>query len=345
LNGASFNQAKLQGARLGCVDAVNHKGCTSLEHANFSGAQLRAATFSGANMRGVLGEDSQMQGALLDRVTLDDAWLRYAQLQGVDLEQATLRGANLIEAQLPGASLKSAGLDGADLRKTYLQGADLENASLRAADLVEVQLQGANLTGSDLQGASLNSANLQGARLDWTNFECALLEGAFIWRARGTPISVELAQLNGLDDKTTPWGNDNIMRGAFSVWSANLAKDIPPGPFRESAVARLASLGPQSPIDKQNSVDPEAWRPASSSPLEAKDGKIQLANSLAYLACSSNGAPYVARSLLYRVKGRITGDALVTFAAKLRETDPGCSGVEGFTAGDWHILNTLSPAH
>jgi uncharacterized protein YjbI with pentapeptide repeats len=128
LNGALFLSSKLQEAQFGCAERGTNTdtetdgkesagrrwpddGCTWLQDADLSKAQLRDAIFS--------------------RTRLQSAQFSLAKLQGAWLVGAQLQGANLGLAQLQGASLRGVQLQGAWLARAQLQGAWLEAARHR----------------------------------------------------------------------------------------------------------------------------------------------------------------------------------------------------------------------
>jgi uncharacterized protein YjbI with pentapeptide repeats len=122
---------------------------SDLHRADLAWADLRAAQMWKTLAKGKL-KDAQLQGAFLREAQLQGAQLNSAQLQGADLSNAQLQGAELSYANLQGADLRGAQLQGADLSYANLQGADLKGAQLQGANLAGVQLQGADLASAEI---------------------------------------------------------------------------------------------------------------------------------------------------------------------------------------------------
>jgi uncharacterized protein YjbI with pentapeptide repeats len=364
-------------------------GCTSLQDANLGWAQLQEANLQRAQLQRALLEAAQLQGANLYMAQLQGArlgttladlgWsplfgaqlqganLVLAQLQGADLfdtrlQGATLRGANLLGARLLGIQLQGASLEGAQLRgtnlyKAQLQGANLHDAHLQCADLLGAQLQGANLHGAHLQGARLEDAQLQGARLDYAGLEGTILEGAdlesasireaWAWRARGTP-KLNLTIVQDVDVHTKPWSS--WTNSTFVEWRDAIASIFPLGALRDLMIERLSPL--DDAVEQLGTFEAVFW--VSARPREELE-KAR-AEFLVNLACSRDGAPYVARSLLENFiwEAERARDASPLpdqsrnerrlFAERLRRKYDAatCAGVKGFTEDDWTRVSELS---
>ena len=348
LNGASLLGSKLQGAQFGCAergtntetddgDAGGRRwpvdGCTWLQDADLSLAQLQDAFFS----------RTRLQGAQFSKAKLQGAWLVGAQLQGANLGLANLQGASLRAVQMQGAWLGRAQLQGAWLEAAQLQGASLEEAQLQGASLDEAQLQGAELRGAQLQGASLARAGLQGVSLYGTQLQGASVANAEVWRARGTP-AIDLADVQGAQPGTKPWEQSDAIPSTFYAWRDGILKTIPTGGHRVAAGERLSALDPDSENEPKDSISAEFWKRASSAPVHSKERTITF---LTDLACSSDGAPYVARGLLRNGRIEATGSEVFAIAARLRrgKSDQApCSGVKDFTDEDWASLEEIVAA-
>jgi uncharacterized protein YjbI with pentapeptide repeats len=341
LNRAGFYGSKLQDARFDCAyietDAKESAGrrwpddgCTWLQGATLDRANLQGASFSGA----------QMQSASLTKAQLQDASLPGAQLQGSSLAFVQLQGTWLVGTQLQGALLHGAQLQGATLDRAELQGADLQEAQLQGASLQEAQLQGALLQEAQLQGASLVGAQLQGASLDGTQLQGASIASAGVWRARGNP-EIDLTDLDGVDPETKPWEQHHVTPSTFSVWRDSILKAIR---YPDDTRERLSALDPAPENEPKNSINPEFWKKASSAPPQSKDRTVVL---LTDLACSSNGAPYVARGLLRNGRMEATGSQIAAVAARLRKgksDQTACFGVKELADEDWASFDALVAA-
>jgi uncharacterized protein YjbI with pentapeptide repeats len=350
-----------------------------LSHAVFNRADLRKADFTGAMLNGALFFSSNLQeanfgcalrgtntdtetdskesagrrwpddgctwlqNADLTKAQLQRAWLVAAKLQGASLGLALLQGALLRAVQLQGAWLGRAQLQGAWLEAAQLQGASLEEAQLQAASLEEAQLQGAELRGAQLQGASLARAQLQGASLDRTQLQGASIANAGVWRARGTP-AIDLSDLRGIDPRTKPWEQTDATHSTFPVWRDGILRTILSRGHRNSVRERLSVLDPDPENEPKDSINAEFWERASSTPSQSQERTVAF---LTDLACSSNGAPYVARGLLRNGRIEARGSEVAVVAARLRtgkSDHAACSGVKDFTDEDWASLDELVAA-
>jgi uncharacterized protein YjbI with pentapeptide repeats len=346
LNGASFLMSKLQNARFGCANRGTNTdtetddkesqggqwpddGCTWLQDADLPFAQLQDAFLPGA----------RLQGADLTKAQLQDAYLSGAQLQGAKLGLGTLQGAWLAGAKLQGAWLASAQLQGASLENAHLQGAWLSEARLQGASLSKAQMQGASLEEAHLEGALLSGAQLQGSSLDRTHLQGASIANAGVWRARGSP-EIDFTDLHGIDPETKPWERRDVTApSTFSVWRDGILKVI--HTHRDEVRERLSALDPAPENEPKNSISAEFWKSASSAPPQSKERTVAF---LTDLACSSNGAPYVARGLLRNGRMEAAGSEIAAVAARLRNgksDEAACSGVKDFTDEDWASLDKL----
>jgi hypothetical protein len=193
------------------------------------------------------------------------------------LNNAALQGANLLDAQLQGAWLQMAGLQGAWLHNTRLQGAWLQFASL--------------------QGALLDNAKLQGASLDRAQLRSASVREAFIWRTDAR-----------MADATDAWINSSVsgpIMKFFPDWSAEsfsnykqrIEKLVPEGARRESALARVNILNPETPLREEQQMA-EYWNKLQSLSPAPADYEAKLANQWRLIGCSADGAPYVLAGLI-----------------------------------------------
>jgi len=114
----------------------------SLQHSDFSNADLRGQNFSNSNL-----------------VSVD---FSNANLEGADFSGAKLLGVDLSNANLIGANFKGAALQGVDLGNAELQKACLVNATLAGVDFSNADLSNAVLTGSKNLGSDFGNANTAG---------------------------------------------------------------------------------------------------------------------------------------------------------------------------------------
>ena len=89
-----------------------------------------------------------------------------------------------------------------------------------------------------------------------------------------------------------------------------------------AARERLSALDPDPENEPKDSISAEFWERASSAPPHSKERTVAF---LTDLACSSNGAPYVARGLLRNGRIEATGSEILAFAAQTakRQVRPG----------------------
>jgi uncharacterized protein YjbI with pentapeptide repeats len=325
LRKADFSYATLNGADLGL-------------------AKLQNALFDHTRLQDVMAIGVQLQGARLKDAQLQGAVLFGAELQGIDLTNAQLQGARLDLAELQGAWLEGAQLQGAHLNGAHLQGAWLAKAQLQGAWLQEAQLQGATLNGAHLQGAWLAKAQLQGAGLQEAQLQGAVLRRAAVWRAYGIP-NVDLADLENIDLYTkSPSGETT-----FAQWRDAIADGIPAGPRRDMAITFLLMLAPEV-VEKPE--DDNFWKTVPSSQPKDEERDKKRGAFLANLACSTDSAPYLARSLMLNVGAEFqlqpssnAGPKLFADQLGKGKSDPtACPGVGGFTKMDWARFDELVAA-
>lgn len=123
LSGINFQGASFEGATLTNTTFAGIE--TSLEKANFLGANLKDVNFSGANLTGVsFGKDVD-RAAIIERCDFSRSILKNSYLQRISLV-----GINLRHADLSGAFCEDATFSKSDLRGSDLSGARLQNANL-----------------------------------------------------------------------------------------------------------------------------------------------------------------------------------------------------------------------
>jgi uncharacterized protein YjbI with pentapeptide repeats len=332
--GAILNQAvlafsRLQGARFNCsLGNETPAGCAQLQDANLIFAILENAEFIGARMQGASAYFANFRGADLANARLQNADLAYANLEGLDLGFDELEGANLKRAVLQGARLVGAQLQGADLSEAKLHGVDLSKANLRGANLSEAELQGANLSEADLEGASLSRARIWRVRAG---------------RARHTIISsvpnTNLTDLDKVDTNEKPWLDVGKRTQSFMEWRSNIINTAPERQ-RDEVETRLAALDPEK--EPRDAIAKNFW--TRSTPISEEENK-KLATFLADLACSSSGAPFVARGLLQNRRVSAAEPQIASVADRLlkgKSDLTACPGIRGFTREDWTKLDELT---
>ncbi len=132
MNGASFINCDLSGARLGgarLAKSVFVQNC-KLVDANLAGADL-----TGANLR-----ETDLRRAMLDGAILDRADLSGANLADASLQKVHGAGLRLVAAKLAGARLAGAALMQADFSRADLRDADLSQVSAYEANAARAKL-------------------------------------------------------------------------------------------------------------------------------------------------------------------------------------------------------------
>lgn len=323
------------------------------------GRDLQAADLSWADLRGVSLKTAAMQGVDLTAARLQGASLSNARLQGATLIGARSESANLGQAQLQGANLSGAQLRGAGLIGAHLQAANLDGAELQGASLIVAKLQGAYLDNAQLQCAYLADAELQGASLDNAQLQGANLIGADLSESSLKRISVFRTVIGGANlapavvERGTPV--EPLTIGRIESWLAAEATAVPSDRVKELAISCLTQLkdGFSAAADKSDSSDwDELTAESHARDPDGTQHRHRLATVLGDLACSGDGAPYVARGLIRPPLGlppRLAAlgdqlDAVRTRIEEGRKTRERCPGVAGFTEEDWHQLEAIKPA-
>jgi uncharacterized protein YjbI with pentapeptide repeats len=336
----------LQGADLERAD---------LRGVSLAGADLRGASLSDARLDGADLLSARLRGANLSRAQLEGANLFNAQLHAADLSEARLQGADLGLAQLQGARLQPDSqygsppqLQGANLVNAQLQGVDLSNAKLQGADLKIAQLQGADLAGAQLEGADLSLAQLQGADLSRADLSEGQLINAFVFRTNiaGANLSNSLIVEIRADQVTRP--NDKPEPAPFAdaevhAWIAAATEFV-----AEKDKAATSSRFDRLQVRFKDDAPEVTWAgmEEASSALDPNGAHHfrRLRSFLGDLACSPDGAPYVARRLIRHLI--VLGYQVAVVRDRMeegRKTPEKCPGVAGFTEEDWRELEAIKP--
>jgi len=282
LAGRDLTGANLEGADVRHVDFSS----AILNRANLSQARAKNAHFDGVMLDASL-VPAQLQGASLVSTHLQGASLDNAYLQGASLQQADLQGASLLGAQLQGAWLNFAQLQGASLVGTQLQG----------AWLVGAQLQGASLLGAQLQGASLDLAKLQGSSLDYAQLQGASFVHVCAWRA---------------DARQAAWENtrvelptsDTIHDCDWTAASLAALEKLIPEKFPEGDERRAAMEWVEQRFETLEGENEMAkiWAARERETPAPEVYEKSLAGQWREAGCAAEGAPYVLRALIARLR-------------------------------------------
>jgi uncharacterized protein YjbI with pentapeptide repeats len=175
----SSNAELKPGASLQYTDLTGLDGLQGIDvnHADFTGAKLKALDLTGANMSSTNLSGADLTGANFTGANLTGANLDGAILAGVTLTGVTSGGLTGTPASLPtGWRIVGGYLVGphANLHNANLSGAALNGANLTGATLTGANLSGATLTGANFTSADLTGANLTGATgtATWTSAIC-----------------------------------------------------------------------------------------------------------------------------------------------------------------------------
>jgi uncharacterized protein YjbI with pentapeptide repeats len=336
------------------------------------GRDLQAADLSGADLRGASLEGAALQGANLNVARLDGARLVHADLAGAILVGAQLQSANLEGAKLQGAELNNSGFQDAELPFAQLQGADLSFAHFQAAVLQAAQLQGANITNAELQGADLRNAQLQGAVLFLTHLQGADLGDAeagnadlsdsdldktFVFRTHISNAKLATASIRSVvpDKLDGSLETETLTDADVDKWMASTT-GFAPEKDKAQIIWRFRRLKPDFREEDPNETKWVGMEEVSLAlDPDGSHFRHRLAMILEDLACSAQGAPYVARSLIwqtiagrtYRRRLALLGDQLDVFRTRLEEGRKDledCPGVVGLTEKNWRELETIQPS-
>lgn len=333
--GANLSEARLDGGKFdnavfGCAETgklpyefraddmppfpVKHgwpeDGCTWLQGASFENSELRSASFFAARLQA--------------------ASFTGAQLQGADFYEAELQGASFSSAELQGARLENAHVQAASFISAQLQGTSFTNADMRGAALARAESQAASFDSANLQGAWLNNTRLQAADLGSADLWLASLTYADVWRTQGTPRSLKLTRVDGLDRSRRPFAD-----GEFTSWYIGI-RDKLRGKFIKYTSDKLSLLDPDKPDPQAD----EVWTKAIAKNPTFIDYSKELAKFLMELACSEKDAPWVARGLIRN--SRFVPRQLDEIAATFKKADKqNCPGAIGLTSDDFSRLDEL----
>jgi Pentapeptide repeats (8 copies) len=278
---------------------------------------------------------------MLHSAKLQGAYLAEAQLQGATLTNARLQGANLAQAQLQGANLVFARLQGANLAQAQLQGADLAQAQLQGADLDGTKLQGSSLVGTQLHGADLSSADL----------EFTELEGTFVFRTDHATADLSTAAIRSVRADQVRPGTlstkvDQLNDADVDDWITS-AMQFDKSDKIKKRFERL-KLNPGFQTAAQDAADEAKWaelmKGSVASDPDGAHHRERLAAFLGDLACGSDGAPYVARGLIWNNRLTALRDQLAAVRARMeegRKNPEKCPGVAGFIDKDWRKLEAI----
>ncbi len=339
LNGAVFTGAQLQGAEFGCSDTGASKegqswleekrelawpddGCTWLQGANFSSANLQKASFFFSHMEASEFADADLSRAEFSFVTLNGASFSEAKLGGATIEKSKARGSSFFSADLRAASLF----------ETDLTGSVFEQATLQAAALNRAMLDGGTFLRASMQGAIVTDASLRGT----------FFTQAKVWRANwqtDLAPTIEYTNFDKIDDGVTPWDDEvDVKQKSFLSWQQMMLK-LAPGSDRDDMAELVATLDPKK----------KAPLNADLKGLLAKQNpKYRIEDQLALLAdliCSEDDQyPMAYRivgevSTFYR-EGMMSKERIRQFSSGLREkvSKGRCAGIQSADDDFWNEL-------
>ena len=334
---ASFLGARLERARFGCAGKLqltlseqlrkrakagscDDEHGTDLRGADFSEALLHGAFFNHANMRGARFARAMMQGVVADDADLTGATFTYARMEGATFVNATLLGASLFAVQM--------------------QGADLGGADLSSATIGDAQLQGANLEGAQLDNAMLTGTNLFRAVIDVDDLE----DTAIFLRVHGTPTYPRISPPSGPKGRDTPSARTMLDDADYNALVARALERVQNEDVKQALAVRLQPLDPAR--NTEGGQFPAERRVNSDANNIAKI-RAQRVEAIGKLICEPDGAPYIARGLIY--SGRIIGledkskgfadDPALRIIAMLRGS--GCPGAVGLELSDFRELTRV----
>jgi hypothetical protein len=291
--------------------------------------------------------------ALPETVSLRSRHLEGAVLIGAKLRKADFTAAQLQSARLDGSDLRDARFDCGNFEKSHpqqcaqLQGASLDWAQLQGARLDWAQLQGASLLGGELQGASLHRAQLTGARLDGAQLQGATLDSAQLQGASLAVVWVWRA-----DVRTAHWENTRVeileaqpmSVESFEEHKKTIAEQVPEGDSRAAALKSVEQrLDPTKPLKKENEMA-KVWADQERGSPNRQVYEKSVSEQWRTAGCADDGAPYVLRGLLARLKvdSPFAGDSReVSKLAAAFLDEAHCPGAHGLSETDKAKLNAI----
>jgi uncharacterized protein YjbI with pentapeptide repeats len=329
------------------IDVTRSFRGRNLEEAVFARNDLRKVDFAGAKLTEANFIDSRLEGAEFG-CAFDGSEDGIAQisgkgngctsLQGANFSGANAQGASFLGAQLQGAVFDNAKLYGANFGFALLQGANFDHASLQGADFDSAQLQGASFYKAQLQGASFFFSSIQGAFFESASLQGATLDNAFVWRVRGIgAANSEFVQAHDIVRAQVYrdlFTGDNLSfsAGAFLELQKLTTGSVSSEKLKREIQASISVLDPSAKDDSLTSSQAELDK------LETNESDSARAIFLGELACSVEGAPYLAAGMLLRKRDKSEG-TIAALEGKVRaqvanhiislKASKSCPGIRG----------------
>jgi hypothetical protein len=130
----------------------------------------------------------------------------------------------------------------------------------------------------------------------------------------------------------------------FAAWRDAILETIPRWIERNDVLKRLSTLEPSPEEESDNVSHEQFWNQTLLESPKGEEREKQLAAFLTDLACSREGAPYVARGLIGNGGFASTGPQVASVADRLRRgksDQTTCPGAGGLTDEDLSILDDL----
>jgi hypothetical protein len=243
-----------------------------------------------------------------------------------------------------------------------MEGASLVNATLIGASLFSAEMQGVELGGSKLSAASLSRTQLPGAALGGVELTNAVLDGANLYRSfvmiddhpetiflavnacPGLPRVMPSPGMHYWDCRSKTLDAKMLDAAGYEALVSRALQGIQSDEIKEVVAAHLRPLDPaKKPLEDQLVSD----QPIDSAQELIVKVRTQRAQASAQLMCDGDGAPYVARSLIY--DGRIldmrdssaepVDDPALRAIAALRGGT--CPGAVGLDVNDFRELSGI----
>jgi uncharacterized protein YjbI with pentapeptide repeats len=333
---ASFAGAKLQRTTFGCAASLR------LKVAGRSSRTDSCDEERAADLRGVDFSDAVLHGALFNHAKLHGARFARAMMQGISAEGANFTGAAFTYAHMEGASLVNATLIGASLFSAEMQGVELGGSKLSAASLSRTQLPGAALGGVELTNAVLDGANLYRSFVMIDDHPETIFLA--VNACPGLPRVMPSPGMHYWDCRSKTLDAKMLDAAGYEALVSRALQGIQSDEIKEVVAAHLRPLDPaKKPLEDQLVSD----QPIDSAQELIVKVRTQRAQASAQLMCDGDGAPYVARSLIY--DGRIldmrdssaepVDDPALRAIAALRGGT--CPGAVGLDVNDFRELSGI----
>jgi hypothetical protein len=193
---------------------------------------------------------------------------------------------------------------------------------------------------AQLDGAALNRVQLDGASLQAAHIHGTWLLRVSAWRANVQNSVGKAARI--FEPEISPLSDPS-----FEELKALITKEVPEGPYRKAALARIMVLDPTKAWEGEDRMA-KSWAALESAARRdapAEDYDKGAAELWGRISCDVNGAPYVLRRLLRSLDPEaIQQSQLVLSLAAVLLDEEHCAGSQAFSAVDKMKLKAIRDA-